>query len=250
MRPFDAILFDLGGTLIYFDGQWPEIAKQADAEMLRQLQAAGLNLDAQAFLSQFNAQLGVYYTERDTEFIEYTTHYILCTLLAEFGYPELPDSVLRPALEARYAVSRTHWHPEVDAQPTLELLRNLGYRFGIISNAGDDTDVQTLVDKAQLRLYLDFVLTSAALGVRKPNPRIFLAALDHWGIPPVRAAMVGDTLGADILGAINAGIFSIWITRRAEKTANRSHEDTIHPDATITALSELPGLLKSLTQFS
>jgi FMN phosphatase YigB (HAD superfamily) len=50
---------------------------------------------------------------------------------------------------------------------------------------------------------------------------------------------VGDTLGADILGAQNAGIKSAWITRRAERAGNRDHEETIQPDYTIATLGEL-----------
>ena len=58
--------------------------------------------------------------------------------------------------------------------------------------------------------------------------------------------MVGDSLGADILGARNAGLYSIWVTRRADTAANRAHKDTIQPDAVISTLSELPPLLNSL----
>jgi FMN phosphatase YigB (HAD superfamily) len=60
---------------------------------------------------------------------------------------------------------------------------------------------------------------------------------------PQQVAMVGDTLGADILGAKNAGIYSIWITRRANTPANRAHAETIIPDARISELCELPSLL-------
>jgi FMN phosphatase YigB (HAD superfamily) len=58
--------------------------------------------------------------------------------------------------------------------------------------------------------------------------------------------MVGDTLGADILGAQNAGMFAIWVTRYADAPGNRNHRETIHPDATIETIRELPDLLKQL----
>ncbi len=246
-RPIYAVLFDLGGTLIYFDGEWPQVIQESNQELLQSLLSAGLRIqDGEVFLGQFRARLERYYAERETEFIEFTTAYILRALLEEWGFVNVPDSTIRQALDRMYAVSQMHWKAEADAHPTLQWLRQRGYRLGLISNAGDDNDVQTLVDQACLRPYFDLILTSAALGIRKPNPRIFQIALAHWGIQPAQAAMVGDTLGADILGARNAGLFSIWITRRASTPANRAHENTIHPDATITALSELPALLENL----
>jgi FMN phosphatase YigB (HAD superfamily) len=60
--------------------------------------------------------------------------------------------------------------------------------------------------------------------------------------------MVGDRLGADILGAQNAGMFSIWVTKHANSPGNRAHLDTIRPDATIETIEELPGLLEQLSQ--
>jgi 2-haloalkanoic acid dehalogenase type II len=246
MRPFEAIIFDLGSTLIYFEGDWSEIMYRASKVLYQQLDQAGLKLDQKHFLREYHQAVNAYYQERESEFIEHTTHFILRNLLAEWGYPEVPDQILRHALKAMYAVSQSHWHPEPDAVPILKALQERGYRLGLISNAADDKDVQTLVDKAEIRSFFDKILTSAGEGIRKPNPQIFQKLLDYWDLLPTQAAMVGDTLGADILGAKNAGIFSIWITRRADTPANHAHGDTIHPDATIDALNELPGLLDQL----
>jgi HAD superfamily hydrolase (TIGR01549 family) len=245
-RPFEAIIFDLGNTLIYFDAYWPAVMSEAIAALFDSLRAAGLNLEREAFLSDFRRRLELYYQERDTEFIEYTTLYVLRDLLAQSGRAMVPDSVLRTALGAMYGVTQAYWKVVDDAHATLRSLGTQGYHLGMISNAADDQDVQVLVDQAALRPYFDFILTSAAEGIRKPNPLIFRTALARWDLPPERAAMVGDMLGADILGARNAGIFSVWVTRHADSAANRAHEDTIVPDVTIAALNELPPLLASL----
>jgi putative hydrolase of the HAD superfamily len=242
----DAVLFDLGSTLIYFDSPWTEVLPEADAALVAALCAAGLTLDEDSFLEGFRQRLAYYYAERDTEFIEYTTAYILRGLLAEHGYPNPADGLVAAALGAMYRVSQAHWQPEADAIPTLQALRQRGYRLGVVSNAGDDADVQSLIDKAGVRPYLDVILSSARVGIRKPNPRIFHLALEQLGVAPQKAAMVGDTLGADILGARNAGLLGIWITRRADSAANRAHADTIQPDAAVATLAELPDLLESL----
>jgi len=240
MRRFEAILFDLGSTLIYFDSPWPEVLSQADQALEQSLEASGLAVANTGFLQKYEQRLQEYYAQRETEFLEYTTAFILNTQLAEMGLTDVPQAILRRALDAMFAVTQSHWQPELDAVSTLQTLRQRGYRLGLVSNAGDDDDVQALVDKAGVRTYLDVILTSAAEGVRKPNPRIFHAALNLLGgVVPARAAMVGDTLGADILGAQNAGLTSVWITRRADSPANLAHQDTIHPDMTVPSLHAL-----------
>jgi HAD superfamily hydrolase (TIGR01662 family) len=244
-RRFDVILFDLGDTLLYFDGDWPQVFAEARQALLGSLQASGVAV-GQDFLDDFYNRMEAYYRERDTEFVEYTTHYVLQTTLADWQHAAVAEDVLRDALAGFHRVTQQHWRPEEDALPTLEALRQMGYRLALISNAADDANTQALVDKLGARRYFEFVLSSAAQGVRKPNPRIFHAALARLGAPPARAAMVGDTLGADILGARNAGVFAIWITRRADTPANRAHADTIRPDAQVSRLSELPELLRRL----
>jgi putative hydrolase of the HAD superfamily len=144
-----------------------------------------------------------------------------------------------------YAVTQSCWKVELDTHSTLTTLQETGYRLGIISNAGDDWDVQVLIDNAGIRTFFEYINTSAAAGIRKPHPKIFQMAFDAMKISPNRAVMVGDTLGADILGAKNMGMHNVWITRRASKSANLAHQDTILPDRTITNLPELPILLEN-----
>lgn len=245
-RTIEAVLFDLGGTLIHFEGAWPDLMQTANIELMKNLYEQGLALDPEVFLNKFRRRLAEYYIQRESEFIEYTTAQILHNLLIEMGHGDITLEMLRPALKRLYAVSQAQWKTESDTKSTLESLKKSGIRMGIVSNASDDEDVQTLVDNAGIRPYFDFVLSSAACGIRKPNPRIFQIALDNWKLPPERAAMVGDTLGADILGANNAGIYGIWITRRAGTPGNRDHEDTIRPNATIATLAELPELVSQV----
>jgi 2-haloalkanoic acid dehalogenase type II len=240
------VLFDLGGTLIHFQGAWPDVMQAANEELLAYLQEAGFSVDEATFTDEFKRRLEEYYVQRESEFIEYTTGLVLRTLLQDLGNSQVEAEALRPALKRLYAVSQAHWQREDDALATLQSLKAAGYRLGIISNAGDDEDVQTLVDNAGIRDYFDFVLSSASCGVRKPNPRIFELALEKLNLHPTEAAMVGDTLGADILGARNAGLKSVWITRRADTPDNHDHDGTIQPDATIATLAELPAALLAL----
>ena len=83
------------------------------------------------------------------------------------------------------------------------------------------------------------------MAIFRPHPRIFELALAHWQIRPQDAAMVGDKIEADIKGAQQIGMVSVWITRRCEP---RSERPVPAPDAIISTLSELPQALDNLEQ--
>ena len=68
--------------------------------------------------------------------------------------------------------------------------------------------------------------------------------LSRWNLPPDAVIMVGDTLSADILGANNAGMRGVLLSAD-EPPWNNQVRETILPDATVPALTELPGLIES-----
>jgi HAD superfamily hydrolase (TIGR01662 family) len=239
------VLFDLGGTLIYFQGNFPQAVSEAVMQATLSLRAAGYHLDEQVFPAAYSALIDSYYEKKNDSFIEYTAEYVMREALSVHGHPEPKEEHMRQALKDMYAVLQAHWHTEPDAVSTLETLVARGYRLGVVSNASDDADVQVLIDYANIRSYFDFILTSAVAGVRKPRQQIFLQALSFWNARPDQAVMVGDTVSADISGANNVGIGSIWITRRGETPENRAALFISTPDATISTLSELPDLLEA-----
>jgi HAD superfamily hydrolase (TIGR01662 family) len=243
MPQINTLFFDLGFTLMNFHADWSQVMPLAIQELQRALITLGYEVQGEEFRLTFWKRLNEYYVERDMEFIEYTTTYLLNNLLEESGIVDVPGDHLQAAVDAMYGVTEQFWLPEEDAAPTLQVLAEQGYRMAIISNAGDDRDVQALVEKTGLRHYFELVLSSAAAGYRKPNPRIFTQVLEQMQVLPAEAAMIGDTLGADILGAQNSGILDIWISRRADTPANRAHAGTIHPTLQINTLGELPLIL-------
>ena len=245
-RRFEVVLFDLGNTLLYFDGPWSELVIEMHQQLYLSLKGSGLDLPQQSFERDFHNQMEVYHARRETDYREYTTRAILHKVLEGWGYPSIEETEIDKAIAAMYAVSQRHWQIEEDTIQTLQILMDRGYRLGLISNAGDDADVQMLIDNAGIRSNFDLIITSAGEGIRKPDPHIFRTALDYWSIKPLQAVMVGDTLNADILGANNAGLFSIWINRRVGTSTISQEDKNIQPDATISALGELPPLLEKL----
>jgi putative hydrolase of the HAD superfamily len=120
--------------------------------------------------------------------------------------------------------------------PILERLAHR-YRLGVVSNFYGN--LSTVCDNAQVRRYFGVIVDSARVGLSKPDPRIFMKALDALGIEPVRAVMVGDSLARDMAGARAAGMPHIWLTPAPE----RQGRPCCPGDRVIRSLRDLEGIL-------
>jgi len=124
-----------------------------------------------------------------------------------------------------------------DAAETLLRLK-ADHRLGLVTN-GDPGLQRMKLAASGLAPLFDTVVVSGEFGTGKPEAAIFHAALDELGVPPAKAAMVGNSLARDIAGAKAAGLaHAIWIeVPGAEEFAETT------PDATIRGLHELPRIL-------
>ena len=92
---------------------------------------------------------------------------------------------------------------------TLLQIRELGLKIGIITNGR--TDLQyAVIDSLAITSLVDVVVVSEQVGLRKPDRQIFDFALGRLGVTSHNVIMVGDDPVADIGGAHNAGIRSIF----------------------------------------
>lgn len=242
-------IFDLGSTLISneYNNQWFKLRPRMVADLIADLEAQGLALDPASFAEAFSRIFADFDAQRQTHFKEVTSDYILRATLSELNIQ--PDGLDFPrALAAYFAFSESLWRPMPHVYETLDELASArrGLKLAIVSNAADNANVQRLIDNHRLRSYFDPIVVSAAVGVRKPNPRIFSPVLRAWQIPPAEIVVIGDTLGADTLGAKNAGMKSVWVTMEADTPYNDAHRHTIIPDAVAASLEELPELLEKL----
>lgn len=87
---------------------------------------------------------------------------------------------------------------------TEELLQNLQkkYKLHIITNGFRDVQ-QRKIKASGIASYFEHIIDSESVHVKKPNPKIFEHALTLANVNPENALMIGDSLEADILGAIN-----------------------------------------------
>jgi putative hydrolase of the HAD superfamily len=87
---------------------------------------------------------------------------------------------------------------------TIDHLKEAGVRVAVVSNS--DGSVRGALGRAGLLELFEFVIDSHEVGVSKPDPRIFQAALAHMGLEPSNAWYVGDSVFHDVNGARAAGL--------------------------------------------
>lgn len=116
----------------------------------------------------------------------------------------VPDGI-RVAL---YDVMLDVWRAYDDAAPVLDALRERGIRTAVLSNVG--VDIRPVMAREGLRT--DAVVLSCEVGAVKPQPEIFVSALEALGVEPSEALMVGDSWKDDA-GAAALGIRTLILPR-------------------------------------
>ena len=125
-----------------------------------------------------------------------------------------------------------------DHQVLLAALRPR-YRLGLVSNFDDTATAYEILRRHGLLAYLDGVVVSEALGLRKPHPALVRAGLSDLGLAPDEVLFVGDTFAEDVLGARAAGVDAAWIDAQG-----RGVPETAEPPRfRLRSLAELGPLL-------
>jgi len=109
------------------------------------------------------------------------------------------------------------------------------YRLGIVSNFYGN--LERVCDEAGIATFFGAIVDSARVGVEKPDPRIFGAALTALGVAPADALFVGDSLPRDMAGARGIGMAHAWLVPAPAARACCPDDPVIH------ALEDLEGLL-------
>lgn len=245
MHNIKGLIFDLGNTLMYMDHDWEEVIAQGGKDLAHFLMGRGFKVDPARFEDDFISLRRSLRKKAIEEQVEYTADYTLLALLAQLGYKDVSQELIEEAVNAFFSLEETRWRAYPQADATLRQLAGRGYRLALISNATYDPLIQRLVDKGGFRKWLDLVLSSAGVGVRKPHPKIFQKVLDHWGFDPSQVVMIGDTLQFDILGAHNIGlkgILAAWDLYPDYAVGN----DHIVPDARAETMGQLMELVATL----
>jgi HAD superfamily hydrolase (TIGR01509 family) len=222
----ELVLFDFGGTLFM------------PAPTERLVRGAALALDLGLNEAQVHALVPAYdaagipggpvppippelqdaYDQRDLGPDQHRTAWVVMLARAE-----LPADVPVPdpgaLAEAVYdqTLDPAQWVPYADAAATLAGLAERDTRVGIISNIG--FDLREIFHAHGFAALADTVTQSYEVGVMKPDPKLFRAALHTFGVHPEMAVMVGDNEVADG-GAAALGMTTLILPMTAPGTVH------------------------------
>jgi putative hydrolase of the HAD superfamily len=239
------VIFDLGGTLMHFEGNWEEVDASSILRLVEYLRKRGIAV-GDDFPPRFRAARERGWKIAEEQGIEARIDDALAEALEELGIIFSRNGLLPDALRVYYEEGEQRWNAYPDAMETLRELQKRNLRIGLISNADSEHIVYGLVQQLGFALYLDPVISSASVPRwRKPDPRIFHLISDAWKVEPNEIAMVGDTVRYDILGAHRAGMRGILIDRGDNAPWQRIpnellNDPLIKPDLTIHTLAEIP----------
>ena len=185
MRP-RAVIFDLWETLIDWD-------REAAAAMV-----AAVAERAPEFAERWPRS-----TNRYTAPIR--------TALADAG---VPAGALEEVCALRLEYVRGALVPRPGAIETLRRLRELGILVGLITVCSEDVEV--LWPSSAFAGLFDAEVFSSAVGLSKPDPKIYLHCLELLGVEPSEAVFVGDGANDELAGAERVGMTAVLIHRPGE----------------------------------
>ena len=233
-----AIFFDFYNTLVRF---WPPLDQIQQAAC----QEFGFSIEPEAINYGYSVADIYFNRENEIKPLATRTDEERLDFFARYEQILLENAGLAVSLD----LSRQIWQIAIsvpkdfiafdDAVATLARLKGQGYRLGVISNLRRDMD--QLCHDLGMAPYLDFCLTSEEVGVEKPDPAIFAAALERSGVQAGEAVHVGDQPRSDLVGARGAGLYAVLLDRGGW---HKDVDNCVH----ISGLEELEGLLANAPQ--
>ncbi|MEN3279195.1 MAG: hypothetical protein V7607_335 [Solirubrobacteraceae bacterium] len=195
------MLLDALGTLVELERPWPHLVDE--------LAARGVMVNEEEARAAMLAEMAYYRAHHD-EAVDWPALKDLRRRCAAVVQEQLHTSLpLDDVLDALLGAIRFRAYPEVP--DALARLRARGARLAVVSNW--DVSLHDVLERTGLRPLVDAVIISAELGVAKPDPAIFRAALERLGATADGAVHVGDSLEHDVAGARAAGLEAVLVAR-------------------------------------
>ena len=134
----------------------------------------------------------------------------ICTVCTRFGLTLAPADI--PETVRRYDAAYQKNRRAVPGSRKLLVLLKEEVQVGIITNGFCDLQEEKIAI-CGISPFLDFLIISGEIGIKKPDRRIFEKALTLAEVAPGESVYVGDSWNVDILPASACGMKTVWLNR-------------------------------------
>jgi len=236
-----AVLFDLGGTLVYHSSDTNELIRSSHRAMANYLVSKGSAVEPDDVVRVSNGIYEAYASFAERSFIELDARVIYSAILYQLGIADYCDEdLITGAINSFYSPIVEDYSVFEDVEGVLSKLRERGLELGLVTNNHSTDFHLRLLRKFELERFFDSIIVSSDLGIRKPHKSIFLHCLKMLDTTNESSIFVGDNPFHDIQGAKNAGIRCIWVKRK-------NYEDIpTKPDWTAESMTEAGKIIASL----
>jgi putative hydrolase of the HAD superfamily len=205
---FHTALFDFDGTLVFHEPDSFEVIRAYCNEIGQPLSAEA-ERQGRRMRHQYFVDPEIVARLRSLSRDQFWSHFYMHLLEAMDVEGDLEGHAAE-MMDRAADLSFTYTCPEAGCQ-TLTELRDRGYELGLITNRDSVEGFHKVLDETDLWPYFDLILASGEVGIRKPEPGIFCAALERLGSRPDQAFYVGDNYWADVVGAERAGLTPVLL---------------------------------------
>ena len=214
------VFFDAGNTLLTPAVPEALVLQRAAASLGAQVSVAAIEQHIPTMYEYyeqiFKRDNSVWASDDTAVAIWMDMYQYLCKLV---GISHIGPEVSRLAFDT--FLDPTSWRVFDDVLPTLEALKAQGIKLGLISNW--DNSLESIVEGTGIKPYFDVIISSAVVGLHKPQPQIFTLGINALKAQRSKTLYVGDHLDADIIGAARSGLTPVLIDRQNKHKDLKDH---------------------------
>src|SRR3989442_4146708 len=195
-RPAKVIFFDLGETLVTQNLEDNMVTRNALREISPMLPK---RVSSERMFGLYREGYKINETIRSRHHVEIPIQVWMRQLLERIIEDNPSDHLVKRAIEIIVKARAANGVAFDDAHSTIQKLSRQEVKLGIISNASSHEVAMGILDNVRLTKYFDEIITSATVGIRKPDPGIFRYALMRFKARPEQAVTAA---GSGILGTL------------------------------------------------
>ena len=207
----EMVFFDAGGTILDPHPSFPELFAQTCA-------AQGYGV-TQEDVAQVQEELAPHLVELldeadlphgPTLSPEASRKFWTFTYTRFLGELGIDDEAMANRLYETFSASESYRLYD-DVKPTLDAIDAAGFRLGLISNF--DSWLEEMLLEMEVGHVFDPAIISGLEGIEKPDPAIYVLAVERAGLDPSSCVHIGDSPAMDMEPAVAAGITPVLIDR-------------------------------------